>query len=47
MMMRDLLKKLRTRPAGKPQSRDWTTSWTPRDWADLPTHHPRREDDAL
>lgn len=46
MKMRDLLSKLRNR-SPKPQARDWSNSWTPRDWADLPTHHPRREDDAL
>lgn len=47
MKMRDLLSKLRDRNANKPKPRDWTNNWTPRDWADLPTHHPRREDDAL
>lgn len=46
MKMKDLFSKLRTRPASKPKARDWSSSWTPRDWADLPTHHPRREDDA-
>jgi hypothetical protein len=33
------------RPA-QPLLSDWTTGWTTRDWADLPTHHPRREPDA-
>jgi len=35
----------RTRPTS-PQSRDWESSLTPRDWADLPTHHPRRDESA-
>ena len=47
MKMRDLFKKFRDRAASKPQTRTWPADWTPRDWADLPTHHPRRENDAL
>ncbi|MDB5539840.1 MAG: hypothetical protein JWQ89_1567 [Devosia sp.] len=47
MKMRDLISKLRDRKANQPMRRDWTNNWTPRDWADLPTHHPRREDEAL
>jgi hypothetical protein len=50
MNMRDLLSRLTRRPPGKPRTtpaRDWTANWTPRDWADLPTHHPRDESDAL
>ena len=47
MNMRELFGRLKRRPAAKPQQRDWTHSLTPRDWADLPTHHPRRESDAL
>jgi hypothetical protein len=47
MKMKDLFSKLRNRQPNKPKARDWTNSWTSRDWADLPTHHPRREDDAL
>ena len=46
MKMRELIKKLRDRSANKPRSRDWSMDWSPRDWADLPIHHPRREDDA-
>lgn len=45
--MKDLFKKLRDRAARKPRARSFATDWSPRDWADLPTHHPRREDDAL
>lgn len=47
MKMKDLFKKLRQRAASKPHARAFTADWTPRDWADLPTHHPRRENDAL
>jgi hypothetical protein len=47
MKMKDLFKKLRDRAAGKPRARTWSSDWTTRDWADLPTHHPRREDEAL
>lgn len=52
MNMRDLLSRLVRRPTSKPRTittppRDWTTSMTPRDWADLPTHHPRSETDAF
>jgi len=47
MKMRDLFKKLRERSPSKPRARDWTATMSPRDWADLPVHHPRREDDAL
>ena len=47
--MRDLLTRLTRRPAAKPRAtppRDWSSTWTPRDWADLPTYHPRNESDA-
>lgn len=27
-----------------PAHRELITTWTTRDWADLPTHHPRRQD---
>jgi hypothetical protein len=48
MKMPDLFRKLRERNAGKPRpGRDWSAGWAPRDWADLPTYHPRREDDAV
>ena len=32
------------RPSTQPLLSDWTTGWSTRDWADLPTHHPRRND---
>jgi hypothetical protein len=50
MRIRELFK---TRKAPQPQplrtdwTSEWTTGWTTRDWADLPVHHPRREDDAI
>jgi hypothetical protein len=52
MKMRDLLNVLKHRAPSKPRaagaaSRDWTNTWTSRDWADLPTYHPRKESDAL
>jgi hypothetical protein len=46
MKMKNLFKKLRDRSQSKPRTRDWTAELSPRDWADLPVHHPR-EDDAL
>lgn len=45
--MRNFLTKLKGRRAARPAHRDWTSNLTPRDWADLPTFHPRREDEAL
>jgi hypothetical protein len=47
MNMRELFGRLKRRPQTKPQQRDWTNTLSPRDWADLPTHHPRSEADAL
>ncbi|MBN9308217.1 MAG: hypothetical protein J0I99_17885 [Devosia sp.] len=46
MKMRELFKRRREPSAGKPRTRDWSVDFTPRDWADLPIHHPRRDDDA-
>jgi hypothetical protein len=34
----------RTRKPKPAVVRDWTANWSPRDWADLPPHHPRRPD---
>jgi hypothetical protein len=45
MNMRDFFDRLKRRTP-KPAPRDWSTNMTPRDWADLPVHHPRRESDA-
>jgi hypothetical protein len=47
MFIRDLFKKRRPALRKPPLPTDWTSGWTTRDWADLPVHHPRREDDAL
>lgn len=48
MKMRELFGRLKRRTPSKPQQqRDWTNTLSPRDWADLPTHHPRSEADAL
>lgn len=47
MSMKEIFSKLRRQPARRAPARDWSNSLTPRDWADLPTYHPRREDDAL
>jgi hypothetical protein len=46
MRIRELFK-TRKAPRPQPPRNDWTTGWTTRDWADLPVHHPRREDDAI
>jgi hypothetical protein len=52
MKMRDLINRLKHRGPSAPKAtspvrRDWTNSWSARDWADLPTYHPRNESDAL
>jgi len=36
---------IRRRPARPPRPTDSTLRFTPRDWADLPPHHPRSERD--
>ena len=36
-------KALRRKPA-YPSHMELVSNWTTRDWADLPTHHPRRLD---
>lgn len=46
MNIKALFRRTRTRSATTPQ-RDWSSQFTPRDWADLPVHHPRREDCAI
>lgn len=46
MILRTLFRRVRTRPQARPQ-RDWSNGFTSRDWADLPVHHPRREDAAI
>jgi len=44
MRMKTLWQKLRIRPDSRPLATDWTTGWSLRDLADLPAHHPRRDD---
>lgn len=43
MRIREILTRRSRRTVLLPLITDWTTGWTTRDWADLPTHHPRRE----
>ena len=47
MRIRDLFKKHRPASRTVELKTDWTNGWTTRDWADLPVHHPRREDEAI
>jgi hypothetical protein len=47
MKMIDIFARSKRRTATRPQPRDWASTLSPRDWADLPTHHPRNERDAL
>ncbi len=35
---------MRKRPRRKPSHMELTTNWTSRDWADMPTHHPKRDE---
>ena len=46
MNMRELFGRLKRRTPTRPQARDWTSTLSPRDWADLPVHHPRHEADV-
>jgi hypothetical protein len=46
MRLRNILIKRKQRLADRRLLSDWTTGWSARDWADLPPHHPRREEDA-
>jgi hypothetical protein len=43
MTLKRLWQKLRTERPSRPQT-DWTTNWTLRDLADLPSQHPRRDE---
>ena len=43
MALKDIF--TRRRPAPRKPARDWSNSFTPRDWADLPVYHPRRNED--
>lgn len=44
MRMKTLFRKLRQRSTTQPMATDWTTGWSLRDLADLPAHHPRRDE---
>lgn len=44
MRMKTLWQRLRARTPMQPVVTDWTIGWSLRDLADLPTHHPRRDD---
>ncbi|MGV3490234.1 MAG: hypothetical protein ACO1OG_02845 [Devosia sp.] len=46
MAFKDIFAPIRKRAQRKPV-RVWTETMSSRDWADLPTHHPRREEDAV
>jgi hypothetical protein len=46
MALKNIFAPLRKRALRK-TARDWSNSLTPRDWADLPVYHPRREEDAI
>lgn len=43
MALKDIF--TRRRPAQRKPTRDWSSSFTQRDWADLPVYHPRRNED--
>lgn len=46
MALKDIFSPIRKRAQRKP-ARTWSSTLTPRDWADLPVYHPRREEDAV
>jgi hypothetical protein len=43
-MMKLILPFLRHKPRRKPTHMPLATDWATRDWADLPHHHPRRDE---
>lgn len=44
MRIKDIFARRTPRRPNAQQPRvDWTTNWTPRDWADLPVYHPRHD----
>jgi hypothetical protein len=45
MRLLDIFKRKR-RVTPKLRIDDPTASWTPREWADMPVHHPRSAEDA-
>ena len=38
------IRKAPQRKPAQPRHLDLVTTWTTREWADLPVHHPRRQD---
>jgi len=44
MVLKTLWQKLRTERPARAAHTDWTTNWTLRDLADLPTYRPRADD---
>jgi hypothetical protein len=37
----------RPRTETRPLLTDWTTGWSQRDWADLPTWHPAKSEETV
>jgi hypothetical protein len=46
MKLTHFLSRLARRAPAPQPSREWLSNLSPREWADLPTHHPRRDSDA-
>ncbi len=46
MTMKTIIERLRQRRTTRSTKPDWTRNLSSRDWADLPVHHPRHEEDA-
>lgn len=44
MKVKTVWQRFAPRPAVRPIATDWTNGWSLRDLADLPHHHPRRDD---
>lgn len=44
MSLRDIFRQRKTRLPSRPLVTDWSTSWSTRDWADLPTCYPAGKD---
>ncbi len=47
MTITDLLRRLAGRRRVRRAHPEMPAGWTTREWADLPIHHPRRDEDAL
>jgi hypothetical protein len=44
MTLANLFQRKRDRKPARIRVADEATGWSPRDWADLPVHHPRQAD---